>query len=315
MDYFPETIKSTTTTMTDSSVSTRIASELLSVHESSIKRWCNSGELDYWTTPGGHRRIPIGKLVSFASGRGLDVSLLVFGDFAERLWIGSEAARREGNFHILSKLALEWIHLGRSDLLEAMLPFLVDRGIPMGTVFDEILGSAMGRIGSLYSSNKLSIGDEHRMTAHVRDALLGVKKSLDIRKGETTPKEQPTAIVGCIRGEVHEIGALMIRVLLIQAGWRIVYLGLDVPTEEFHAQARKHSADLVCISMAPPRGEAEALDAVELLKRLFTTGMMLRLAIGGAFLPDRSRIEPGGDITEIRLFSKTASFEEWLSDS
>ena len=40
----------------------------------------------------------------------------------------------------------------------------------------------------------------------------------------------PTAIVGCARSEVHELGALMTRRILEFNGYNVQYLGLDVPT-------------------------------------------------------------------------------------
>jgi excisionase family DNA binding protein len=299
--------------MTDSSISTRVASDLLSVHESTIKRWCNAGELDFWTTPGGHRRIPIGRLVAFASEREMSAPILDFGEFAERVWIGMEVAKREENFHILSKLVLEWINLGRSDLLESLLPFLADNGFSLGEAFDHVLGSAMARIGSLYTENKLSVGQEHRMTHHVRDALLGLRHSLHQRRNGSTVDDAQTAVVGCLRGEVHEIGSLMIRQILTSAGWNVVYLGLDVPTEEFVSQAREYDADLICISVSPPRGVPEAGDAINLINHLTSHEDHFRIAVGGALLPDNASIMANGH-GESRFFSKTVTFERWLAE-
>lgn len=298
--------------MPDTSVSTRVASELVSVHESSIKRWCNAGDLDYWTTPGGHRRIPIARLVSFAQERGLEGEILEFGGSAERVWVGLETARRDSQFAILSTLFFEWINLSRVDLLESGVSFLVNQGISLGTIFDEVLGAAMSRVGVAYESKQMSVGDEHRLTNLVRDALLGLRRML-AQSVEWEEDPRPSAVVGCLRGELHEIGALMIRLLLLKAGWQVIYLGQDVPTEEFFQQSLKHDADLVCISVAPPRGNAEALDAVNLLARLYTSGKHVRLAIGGTALtsvPAATNVDP---FTEVKFFTRAKPFEAWMS--
>jgi methanogenic corrinoid protein MtbC1 len=195
-----------------------------------------------------------------------------------------------------------------------LLPFLVGQGFQLGQIFDEVLAHAMGRIGSLYIDQQLTIGDEHRMTHSVRDALLSVRRSLSVETadGNTHPK----AIVGCMRGQMHEIGAIMIRLLLIQAGWDVIYLGQDVPTEEFHSQAVKHAADLICISVALPRGEAEANDAISLLSTLSSDrkGPGFKLVVGGPMLPDEPSVESNGSISEVRFFKRSRAFQDWLGN-
>jgi excisionase family DNA binding protein len=299
--------------MPDSSVSTRIASELLSVHESSIKRWCNAGELDFWTTPGGHRRIPISRLVSFASERGLEADIVSFGGSAERVWIGMESARREEDFGILSSLVLQWINLDRVDLVEDLVTFMTGHGFALGAIFDHVLGSAMRRIGSSYVLQEMSIGDEHRLTNLIRDALLGLRRLLGRYEDETVGHERGSAVVGCIRGETHEIGSLMVRLLLIRNGWRVVYLGQDVPTEEFHSQCIKHDARLLCISISPPRGQAEARDAINLLGNLFEDGKRVRIAIGGVSLGNLADLPLSDRFAEVQFFRSATPFEEWIA--
>ncbi|MEM1271970.1 MAG: helix-turn-helix domain-containing protein, partial [Bacteroidota bacterium] len=56
------------------SISTRQASDLLGVHESSVKRWCNAGDLGCEYTHGGHRRIPLAELLRFAEARSIEVA-------------------------------------------------------------------------------------------------------------------------------------------------------------------------------------------------------------------------------------------------
>lgn len=300
--------------MSNGSVSTRIASELLSVHESSVKRWCNSGELSFWLTPGGHRRIPISKLVTFAEGRGIDSLILRFEKSAERVWIGLEAARKDDDFSILSSFALELLSLGRVYQVEYLVVFLVEQGIELSRVFDRVLGRAMQHVGKGYTTGEISVAQEHRMTHFLRDALIGMGRALHVDESESNAER--TAVVGCIRGEVHEIGALMIRLILIRQGWNVVYLGQNVPTEEYHPICLEQSAELVCISVAAPQGTAEANDVVKLLDGLFLQSsgndVGVRLALGGPMLGDTDSAALPQALKEVAFFSKTEPFENWL---
>ncbi len=301
------------TAMSDQSVSvsTRQASEMLGVHESSVKRWCNAGDLDCWLTPGGHRRIPVSALVSFARVQDMALALRPFREHAERVWSGVEQARREDDLGDLVDLTYAWIEQVGSDLPPRLVPYLVEEGFPLGRIFDRLIGPVMHRIGQGYLRGDLSIGDEHRMTQAMRDVLVTLSAAGDLTmKSNGTVK--PVAVVGCARGEVHELGALMVRLVLEAAGWRVMYLGLNVPTEEFAAQQTKHGAALVCVSIMPPMGTPEAQTMVRLLDRMYDPARPYRLALGGSAL-DAAALD-GADVSipDVRLFGKLEPFEQWV---
>ena len=265
------------------SISTRQASDLLGVHESSVKRWCNADDLGCWYTPGGHRRIPISSLVAFAQEQDIQLPLRHFGDDASRVWQGIQQAQRNDDFGELTGLTYSWIEQGWSHQSTRLIEYLVQEGMNLGQIFDRIVGPVMYQIGMGYLEGDLSIGDEHRMTQAVRDVLIDLRTAVhpvESFNGQT----ESIAIVGCARGEVHELGALMVRLLLESKGWRVIYLGLNVPTEEFAAQQVKYNATLVCVSMMPPMGMTEAQTMVQLLNRMYDPERPYHLALGGTAL-------------------------------
>ena len=294
------------------SVSTRQASALLGVHESSIKRWCNAEELECRLTPGGHRRIPIGALVTFAHGQGIQVPLRHFGEDAARVWGGLKRARRDNDFEALTTLTYGWIAAGWSHLPALLIEYLGEEGFSLGRILDRLIGPLMSRIGQGYLQGALSIGDEHQMTQAVRDVLVTLSAA-----GDPTAKPngtvKPVAVVGCARNEVHELGALMVRLVLEAEGWRVIYLGLNVPTEEFATQQIKHSAMLVCVSMMPPMGMTEAQTMVHLLDRMYDPAQPYRLALGGSALINNEALNQARMlIPDVRLFNRMEAFTTWV---
>ena len=292
-------------------VSTRQASDLLGVHESSVKRWCNADDLACKLTPGGHRRIPVTALVAFAQGQGIQMPLRHFGQDAARVWDGLERARRDDDFDGLTALTYGWIAGGRSTLPARLIEYLGEERFSLGRILDRLIGPVMSRIGQGYLQGTLSIGDEHQMTQAVRDVLVTLSTTADpAAKPNGTVK--PVAVVGCARTEVHELGALMVRLVLEAAGWRVIYLGLNVPTEEFATQQTKHAAALVCVSMMPPMGLTEAQTMVHLLDRMYDPARPYRLALGGSALTDDALNDTGASIPNVRLFSRMEPFEAWV---
>lgn len=296
--------------MTSHAVSTRQASDLLGVHESSVKRWCSSGDLPCDYTPGGHRRILLRDLGPFSRDRDLPYTLAAFGEAAESVWAGAQAVQKSDDYAALVDLLYGWLQEGRGALVRALAAFLQQQGTPLPALLDGLLASVMHRIGTDYHAGVLSIGDEHRMTHLVRDLLVRLHFEVE----PSPDADRPVAVVGCARAEVHELGALMSRVLLESAGWRVVYLGLNVPTEEFARQQQQHAAALVCIAMTPPIGTPEAVVMADVLTHLYDDRHPYRLVFGG-----RAVSETIGDTVahaphlDVQAFGRMARFADWLA--
>ncbi len=294
-------------------VTTRVASDLVGVHESSIKRWCNAGLIEHSLTSGGHRRIRIAHLVDYARSEDIHLDLHNFGARAEEVWVAAQRAMGESDYDLLVRLVHEWINDGRSDRVAHLIDFLTSTDFSIGQVFDAVVGAAMGKVGKAYLSNQISIADEHRMTQAMRDAIVLLQSFSDHGRPKSSESADATAIVGCHRGEVHEIGALLARELLRSFGWHVVYLGLNVPTEEFANQQRATGASLICVSMTPPAGDAEARAMIRVLDSLYDSSKPYRLALGGgAFRGPSGPAQFDSRLDDVVAFGEMLTFEEWL---
>lgn len=294
-------------------LSTRQVSSLLSVHESSVKRWCNVGQLECRQTQGGHRRIRIESVLSFARAKQISFPLLEFNEFTGRVWTGYERARQTGNFSDLVALAYYWMNEARNDLPGRLIMFLESSGFVLATVLDQLIAGVMKRIGVNYLNGDLSIGDEHQMTQVIRDTLVGLHVDLIKSNPSSSEKKRPVAVVGCLRNVVHELGALMVRLVLEAKGWRVVYLGQDVPTEEYAEQQRKQKATLVCISVIPPQGIAEVKHVGHLLRDMYDPYFPYRLAFGGPELTgNKEDNETSKMMPVVRFFSGMEDFSKWI---
>ena len=287
---------------------------MLGVHESSVKRWCNAEELECWLTPGGHRRIPVVALVAFGQRQGIALPLAPFGEEAGRVWAALDRAHHQDDFETLGDLAYEWIEQGRRRLPTRLIEYLGTEGFPLGTIMDRLVGPVMRRIGAGYMRGAVSIGDEHRMTQAMRDALVSLRAA-DASTQRSDGPARPVAVVGCARNEVHELGALMVRLVLEAEGWAVVYLGLNVPTEEFATQQIKHGATLMCISMMPPIGKAEAQTILHLLDQMYDPARPYRLALGGSGLNASDGLDRTGlSIPDVQLFRRMEPFTAWVRE-
>jgi len=56
------------------------------------------------------------------------------------------------------------------------------------------------------------------------------------------------AVVGTVRGDLHDIGKNLVAIMLEGAGFEVVDLGVDVPPEKFVQTCRDRHVDLVAMS-------------------------------------------------------------------
>ena len=296
-------------------VSTRQAAEILGVHESSIKRWCNADEIACDFTPGGHRRFQVDHLIDFGRVQMLTSPILALHPHEQIVWGAMEQARSEADYEPLVDILYAWLSDHQPERAAQLLISLYESGFTLTKLFDALVAPCMYRVGKRWEHSTLDIGDEHRMTQLVKDALGTLRHHLNEEtaqpKASQNGVEHPVAILGCGRNEEHELGALMTRLVLENEGWNVLYLGPNVPTEEFARQQQKHEAPLVCVSLSPMRGPADAWGLIRLLAGLYSPASPYRFAIGG------SRPLLQQDVSELPFedvhdFIKLETFVAWL---
>ena len=301
--------------MIDSSilVTTRQAADLLDVHESSIKRWCSLGQLTCEQTPGGHRRISFDVLMEFSKQRDIFCPLHAFDEYAGRTWSGAMHAKKTGDFTSLSNLATDWlIHKETYHLLE-LLQYMSTMGYNVAVQMDQIIAPVMYAVGQAYLKGTLSIGDEHRLTYLIRDILIRLS-----HKHASAHNARPykKVILGCIRSQEHELGCLMARLVLESEGWDVIYLGLDVPTEEFARMQINENAPMICIALMPPTTGPEVTHIIDLLGHMYDRKKPYHLIFGGPVHLDLSPNQAAGHpIDSVHHFLRMKDFSDWLQET
>jgi signal transduction histidine kinase len=151
-------------------------------------------------------------------------------------------------------------------------------------LYDEVITPALREIGRRWEERLLGVADEHLATVVVEATLGGLVHRFPVSKGG------PPALVGCVEGERHQVGARMVADLLLFEGWNAVLLGADVPTEDFVRKVRENRPLLVCLSVTMP----ELLPRlVSLVRRIRGAAPAAKIVVGGgaaAALEDPTKI-------------------------
>ncbi|HET9494894.1 MAG TPA: MerR family transcriptional regulator [Chloroflexia bacterium] len=106
----------------------------------------------------------------------------------------------------------------------------------------QILQPALVEVGELWLDGEVSVATEHFASSFVRSRLANLFHS--------SPHNAygPLVLVGCAPDEFHELGAMFLAVFLRRAGFRVVYLGQNVPLDSLQGMIAAMKPDAVCIS-------------------------------------------------------------------
>lgn len=290
------------------------AAELLGVHPSTVKRWCNDGELPSDKTEGGHRRIHVKEAQALARDRGIQTVLTPFHPYEPHVWSALRAVEEEGSFRRFLTLAMGWVHRAQLRRLGHLVEAVARQdSVPFHRFCDEAVRGLMVEVGRAWHQGRLRAGEEHMVSQVMVDVLLKLRREEEDRRIAAGETGGALALVGTMEGNQHHLGALCVRLLLERAGWDVLYLGPDVPVEDFGVIQRGRRAELVCISLTPPVSPGETGRALRVLSEFYDPGLPYDLVLGGHG-PDDPDLEAvaSGPFRRVELFSSCAQLQEAL---
>ncbi len=119
----------------------------------------------------------------------------------------------------------------------------------------KLIEPALVAIGEGWHNGTVSVGQEHFATQLLRRRLQSLFSVYDVAEGRAT------IVAGCAPGEQHDIGLLILALLLVRRGYRVVYLGPDVPLHGLLPVMEQVETDMICLSASTPE-TASAIDAI-----------------------------------------------------
>lgn len=115
----------------------------------------------------------------------------------------------------------------------------------------EIIYPFLRKVGLYWSTSKIIPAQERFISNLIRQKLIVAIDSLPIAKDDS-----PGLVLFLPEQELHELGLLLAFFIARNAGWRVYYLGQDVPVENVSATIRIANADVVMTIITTPRNKS-----------------------------------------------------------
>ncbi|MDR2672085.1 MAG: corrinoid protein [Coriobacteriales bacterium] len=137
------------------------------------------------------------------------------------------------------------VQSGKKNDVIALVERAVDEGVAPDTILQDGLVSAMDIVGDKFSKGDIFV-PEMLVAARAMSAATEILKPLLVAEG-TEPLGK--ACIGTVKGDMHDIGKNLVRMMLEGKGIEVIDLGVDVAPETFVECIRENEdLGLVCAS-------------------------------------------------------------------
>jgi methanogenic corrinoid protein MtbC1 len=167
-------------------------------------------------------------------------------------------------------------------------------------LIDDVAGPLLVRIGDGWVTGSVTPAQEHMGSAvleHILERVADLSRSAD----------GPTLVVATLPDEQHGLGARLASTVAILEGWRVTYLGTDLPPGEIATTARSVATKAVAISVVKRDDLSKTVESLSQLRELLSPGVDLLIGGAGAdlippdLLPEGITSLQGVDGLRVRL--------------
>ena len=184
----------------------------------------------------------------------------------------------------------ESLQNGRAKEVKDLVQQAIDQGMGARAILEDGLLAGMNVIGAKFKRNEVFV-PEVLIAARAMNVGMVLLKPLLVTAGvQATGK----VVIGTVKGDLHDIGKNVVRMMMEGRGLEVIDLGADVPAGKFIQAVKDHGADILALSamltttMIEMKAVIEALEAAGLRDKV-------KVMIGGAPITEGFRATIGAD--------------------
>jgi len=138
----------------------------------------------------------------------------------------------------------EAVIVGNAAAAKELTEKALAENIPAKQILDEALIPGMMVVGEKFKNNEYYV-PEVLIAARAMYAALDLLRPI-LSKSEVETKG--TVVIGTVKGDLHDIGKNLVRMMLEGGGFKVIDLGVDVAPEKFIEAIKEHNAQILAMS-------------------------------------------------------------------
>ena len=136
------------------------------------------------------------------------------------------------------------LQAGKAKIVKTLVQQAIDEGIPAQQILEEGLLDGMNVIGEKFKNNEVFV-PEVLVAARAMSMGAALLKPLLAAEGV---KASGRVCIGTVKGDLHDIGKNLVKMMLEGKGMEVIDLGTDVSPETFVQTAKEQNCQIICCS-------------------------------------------------------------------
>ncbi len=217
---------------------------------------------------------------SFKALKNMDESCGGYIEFASNVTVGSTvssaAPAAKGGVDAGDEPLKRAIIKGLSEQAKSVAARLVRESDPLEVINDQII-PALDKVGKGFEENTVFLPQLLMSADAAKAAFEAVREALSSENKASKGK----LILATVKGDIHDIGKNIVKVLLSNYGYDVIDLGKDVPPETIRDCALENDIKLVGLSALMTTTVPAMEETIKLLRE---SGSKAKVVVGGAVL-------------------------------
>jgi methanogenic corrinoid protein MtbC1 len=187
----------------------------------------------------------------------------------------------------------------RLRVVEALIAFdggaaeqVIEEAMALAAVDDvcrHVLEAGLAEIGEGWQRREVGVGAEHFASCFVMRKVSALFNLSQPQQG------RGPIVAACVEGELHEIGLLLRSLHLSRHGFRIVYLGANLPCADLMTVVREVGAPVVLLSATTEAAVERLIGTIGALRETSLGSLAPVVGYGGRIFLERPELRDGVD--------------------
>ena len=183
------------------------------------------------------------------------------------------------------------LQAGRVKVLKEQITQALADGVSAEEIMNDGLLAGMAIVGEKFKNGEAFI-PEVLIAARCMNAGMELLKPVLLSDGA---KATGKVVIGTVKGDLHDIGKNIVKIMMEAKGFDVVDLGVDVPPEKYIDTAVAEGARIVCCSALLTTTMPVMRDVVEYAKNKGVRDQLI-IMVGGAPITQKYCDDIGADI-------------------
>lgn len=166
---------------------------------------------------------------------------------------------------------------GDSDNIQSIVQQALKNNIPAKNILEYGLIAGMATVGEKFRISEMFIPEVMAASQAMHQGIEVISQKLIDEKSS----HKGTIVLGTVKGDIHDIGKTLVRIIWQGGGFNVIDLGINVPAEKFIQEIKNHNAQVLGLSALLSTSMLEMKEVIEQLNSAQIRDK-IKVIIGGA---------------------------------